>query len=49
VSNIYELSKTASKNVKPTELLKFKQHLLNMGAEYSKTGTGRIQEDVLKI
>lgn len=49
VSDIHNLSKTASKNVKPTELLKFKQHLLNMGAEYSKTGAGRTQEDVLKI
>jgi hypothetical protein len=49
ISNIYDLTKTASKNVKPTELLKFKQYLLNMGAEYSKTGIGKIQEDKLKI
>jgi hypothetical protein len=49
ISNIYDLTKTASKNVKPTELLKFKQHLLNMGAEYAKTGAGIIQENVLKI
>lgn len=47
--SIDQLSKTASKNVKPTELLKFKQYLLDMGAEYSKTGTGRIQDDMLKI
>jgi hypothetical protein len=49
VPNIYELSKTTSKNVKPSELLKFKQRLLELGAEYSKTGTGKVQEDVLKI
>lgn len=49
VANIYDLTKTASKNVKPTELLKFKKHLLDMGAEYVKTGIGEIQEDVLKI
>lgn len=49
VENIYSLSKTASKNVNPTELSKFKQHLLELGAEYSKTGSGKIQEDTLKI
>lgn len=49
ISDIHELTKTASKNVKPTELLKFKQYLLNMGAEYSKTGAGIIRENVLKI
>jgi hypothetical protein len=27
----------------------FKQRLLELGAEYSKTGTGKVQEDVLKI
>ena len=47
--SIDQLSKTASKNVKPTELEKFKKYLLDMGAEYSKTGTGRIQDDMLKI
>lgn len=49
VENIYNLSKTASKNVKPTELEKFKKYLLDMGAEYSKTGSGKIQYDMLKI
>ena len=49
VSNIYELSKTASKNVKPSELLKFKQRLMELGAEYSKTGAGKVREDVLEI
>jgi hypothetical protein len=49
VPNIYELSKTTSKNVKPSELLKFKQRLLELGAEYSKTGTGKVREDVLEI
>ena len=49
VSDIYDLSKTASKNVKPTELLKFKQRLLKLGAEYSITGGGKVREDTLKI
>ena len=49
VANIHDLSKTASKNVKPSELLKFKQRLIELGAEYSKTGIGKIQEDTLKI
>ena len=49
VSNIYDLSKTASKNVKPSELLKFKQRLLKLGAEYSKSSTGRVLEDTLEI
>ena len=49
VSDTQDLTKTASKNVKPSELLKFKQRLLELGAEYSKTGTGRIQNDTLKI
>jgi hypothetical protein len=49
VSHTYDLSKTVSKNVKPSELLKFKQRLIELGAEYSKTGTGKVQEDVLEI
>ncbi len=49
VSDIHDLSKTASKNVKPSELLKFKQRLIELGAEYSKTGTGKVREDVLEI
>jgi hypothetical protein len=49
VANIYDLSKTASKNVKPSELLKFKQRLLELGAEYSKTGVGKVREDILEI
>lgn len=49
VANIHDLTKTASKNVKPTELEKFKKYLLELGAEYSKTGSGKIQEDTLKI
>lgn len=49
IAYINQLSKTASKNVKPTELEKFKKYLLELGAEYSKTGSGKIQEDTLKI
>lgn len=49
VTNIHDLTKTASKNVKPTELEKFKKYLLELGAEYSKTGIGKIQDDMLKI
>lgn len=49
ITDINKLSKTASKNVKPTELEKFKKYLLDMGAEYSKTGSGKIQYDMLKI
>jgi hypothetical protein len=49
VSTIYALSKTASKNVKPSELLKFKQRLIELGAEYSKTGIGKVLEDTLEI
>ena len=49
VANIHDLTKTASNNVKPAELEKFKKYLLKLGAEYSKTGTGRIQNDALKI
>lgn len=49
IPDINKLSKTASKNVKPTELEKFKKYLLELGAEYSKTGSGKIQEDTLKI
>ena len=49
VANIHDLTKTASKNVKPIELEKFKKYLLELGAEYSKTGSGKIQEDTLKI
>lgn len=49
ISDINQLSKTARKNVKLTELVKFKQYLLELGAEYSKTGSGKIQEDTLKI
>jgi len=49
IADINQLSKTARKNVKPTELLKFKQYLLDMGAEYSKTGSGKIQENKLQI
>ena len=49
VSDIHDLSKTASKNVKPSELLKFKQCLLELGAEHAKTGTGKIREDILEI
>ena len=49
IANIHDLTKTASNNVKPTELEKFKKYLLELGAEYSKTGIGKIQEDTLKI
>lgn len=49
IENIDNLSKTASKNVNPVELEKFKKYLLELGAEYSKTGSGKIQEDTLKI
>jgi hypothetical protein len=49
IPDINKLSKTTSKNVKPIELEKFKKYLLDMGAEYSKTGSGKIQEDTLKI
>ena len=49
VSDIQDLTKTASKNVKPSELLKFKQRLLELGAEHTKTGIGKIREDVLEI
>ena len=49
VANIYDLTKTASNNVKRTELEKFKKYLLELGAEYSKTGSGKIQDDMLKI
>ena len=49
VSNIQDLTKTASKNVKPSELLKFKQRLIELGAEYSKTSTGKVREDILEI
>lgn len=48
IENVDNLSKTASKNVKPTELEKFKRYLLELGAEYSETGAGKMQE-VLKI
>ena len=49
IPDIHDLSKTAGKNVKPTELLKFKQRLIELGAEYSKTGAGKVREDVLEI
>ena len=49
VSDIHDLSKTASKNVKLSELLKFKQRLIELGAEYSKTGAGKVREDTLEI
>lgn len=49
IADISSLSKTASKNVKPTELLKFKQYLLKLGAKYTKTGYGKILENVLEI
>jgi hypothetical protein len=49
IPDINKLSKTTSKNVKPIELEKFKKYLLDMGAEYSKTGSGKIQCDMLKI
>ena len=49
IPDIHDLSKTASKNVKPSELLKFKQRLIELGAEYSKARTGRVLEDVLEI
>lgn len=49
IPDINKLSKTTSNNVKPTELEKFKKYLLDMGAEYSKTGSGKIQYDMLKI
>lgn len=49
VANIQDLTKTARNNVKPTELEKFKKYLLELGAEYSKTGAGKIQDDMLKI
>lgn len=49
IPDINKLSKTTSKNVKPTELEKFKKYLLELGAEYSKTGSGKIQYDMLKI
>ena len=49
IANFNQLTKTAQKNVKESELLKFKQYLLDNGARYSKTGIGKIQEDTLKI
>ena len=49
VANIHDLTKTASNNVKSAELEKFKKYLLELGAEYSKTGAGKIQDDMLKI
>lgn len=49
IIDINKLSKTASKNIKPTELEKFKRRLLELGAEYSKTGIGVIQDNMLKI
>lgn len=49
IENVDKLSKTASKNINPAELEKFKRYLLELGAEYAKTGIGKIQEDTLKI
>jgi hypothetical protein len=49
VSKFNKLTKTAQKNVNENELLKFKQRLMELGAEYSKTGTGKVCEDILKI
>lgn len=49
IQNIDNLTETARKNVKPTELEKFKRRVLELGAEYSKTGSGKIQDDMLKI
>ena len=49
IENVDNLSKTASKNVNPVELEKFKKYLLELGAEYLKTSTGITRENILEI
>ena len=49
IADFDQLTKTAQKNVKESELLKFKQYLLDNGARYSKTGIGLEIKNTLLI
>ena len=49
IADFDQLTKTTKKNVKESELLKFKQYLLDKGARYSKTGIGLEMKNTLLI